>query len=163
MTASLSNTIAGHAGIGGLVAVAGLLAGACGANRAPVYSAGDVDQPPELLGCPAEELGVGPRVVVPLIMVIGPDGRVESTRRASFRSPTDRTSSDPALRPNRQLVDRARDTARGCAYTPALRGGMPVRYRLVREFTFAYTPDYHADPMGSKAPVGAGSPPDSLR
>lgn len=121
--------------VAGFLAV-GLVLAACGGSRAPVYGSGDVDRPPELLGCPGEELAVGPRVVVRLALVVGADGAVESARHR----PTRRSEGMTGLSPDRALVDRARENALQCAYSPAVRNGTPVRYRLIREFTFAYSP-----------------------
>lgn len=129
---------------GGLAAtlrLAGVLAvgfglAACGSSRSPVYGPGDVDRPPELLGCPSEELGVGPKVVVRLSLVVGTDGTVESARHR----PTSRSEGMTGPSPDQATVQRAREIAMKCAYTPAVRDGMPVRYRLMREFSFAYSP-----------------------
>ena len=144
-------------------ALVALLAGACGGSRAPVYDLRDVDQQPELLGCPADELGVGPRVVVRLALVVDEDGRVVSSRRTLSRTRPGDDPTNQGVSPNRALVDRAREIARGCTYSPAILNGMPVRTRLVRDFTFAYTPDYHAEPMGGRPAPPTSSPPDSLR
>ena len=124
-------------------AAVAVLLGGCAFSGPPVYGPGDVDQPAEVVGCPSTETTAGPRVVVPVAIVVDGEGRVVSARHTRNWTPPSAADDGFERRVAPDVVsDYAEQLARACSYRPALLNGIGVRSRLVHEFTFAYQPSY---------------------